>query len=129
MRDVAHVKPLLLPPNQFHRFYSGGARIDALRGFPAGEDRRPEDRVGSTAHSWGEDAEGLSRLAGGTILRDANAAEPEGFLGPDHVERWGTDPALLVKLLDAGQRLPVHFHPGRRFARDPPALGSANPEP
>jgi mannose-6-phosphate isomerase len=112
------VKPLVLPPNQFHRFYSGGARIDALRGVPAGEDGRPEDWVGSTATSWGEDAEGLSRLADGTILRDAIAAEPEGFLGPDHVERWGADPALLVKLLDAGQRLPVHFHPGRRFARE-----------
>lgn len=112
------MKPLILPPNQFHRFYSGGARIDALRGAPAGEDGRPEDWVGSTATSWGDDAEGLSRLADGTVLRDAIAADPDGFLGPDHVERWGADPALLVKLLDAGQRLPVHFHLGRAFARE-----------
>jgi mannose-6-phosphate isomerase len=112
------VRPLPLPPNQFHRFYSGGARIDALRGVPAGPDGRPEDWIGSTATSWGEDAEGLSRLADGTVLRDAIAADPEAFLGPDHVARWGSDPALLVKLLDAGQRLPVHFHPGRRFARE-----------
>jgi mannose-6-phosphate isomerase len=112
------VKPLLLPPNQFHRFYSGGARIDALRGAPAGEDGRPEDWVGSAATSWGEESEGLSRLEDGTVLRDAIADDPEGFLGPDHVERWGADPALLVKLLDAGQRLPVHYHPGRRFARE-----------
>jgi mannose-6-phosphate isomerase len=112
------VKPLLLPPNQFHRFYSGGARIDALRGAPEGEDGRPEDWVGSTATSWGEESEGLSHLEDGTVLRDVIAADPEGFLGPDHVERWGADPALLVKLLDAGQRLPVHYHPGRRFARE-----------
>jgi hypothetical protein len=26
-----------------------------------------------------------------------------GWLGPDHVERFGADPALLVKLLDAGE--------------------------
>jgi len=112
------VRPLALPPNQFHRFYSGGARIDALRGAPAGEDGRPEDWVGSTATSWGDDAEGLSRLEDGTLLRDAIAADPEAYLGPRHVARWGADPALLVKLLDAGQRLPVHFHPGRRFARE-----------
>ncbi len=52
------------------------------------------------------------------MLREAIEADPEGYLGRDHVERWGADPALLVKLLDAGQRLPVHFHPGRRFARE-----------
>ncbi|HYP48487.1 MAG TPA: class I mannose-6-phosphate isomerase [Thermoleophilaceae bacterium] len=112
------MKPLPLPPNQFHRFYSGGARIDALRGEPAGEDGRPEDWVGSAATTWGNDSEGLSRLADGTRLRDAIATDPESYLGPDHVRRWGPDPALLVKLLDAGQRLPVHFHPGRAFARE-----------
>jgi mannose-6-phosphate isomerase len=122
------VKPLALPPNQFHRFYRGGARIDALRGVPQGEDGRPEDWVGSTATSWGEETEGLSRLADGTVLRDAIAADPAGFLGPDHVERWGADPALLVKLLDAGQRLPVHFHPGRAFAGEHLGLGFGKTE-
>jgi mannose-6-phosphate isomerase len=108
----------VLPPNQLHRFYRGGPRIDALRGVSAGEDSRPEDWVGSTATSFGSDTEGLSRLADGRLLRDAIAADPEGHLGPDHVERWGADPAILIKLLDAGQRLAVHLHPGRRFARE-----------
>ncbi|HEX5782582.1 MAG TPA: hypothetical protein VFX80_11705, partial [Solirubrobacteraceae bacterium] len=56
-------------------------------------------------------------LEDGTFVRDAVAADPEAWLGPgrDH-------PGLLVKLLDAGQRLPVHFHPDRTFARE--ALGS-----
>ncbi len=112
------MRPQILPPNQFHRFYRGGARIDALRGAPAGEDGRPEDWVGSTATSFGSDTEGLSRFEDGTVLREAIQADPEGYLGPDHVERFGADPALLVKLLDAGQRLPVHLHPGRRFARE-----------
>ena len=112
------MKPLLLPPNQFHRFYRGGARIDALRGEPEGEDGRPEDWVGSTATSWGSEDEGLSRLEDGSVLRDAIRADPEAFLGADHVARWGADPALLVKLLDAGERLPVHYHPGRRFAHE-----------
>jgi mannose-6-phosphate isomerase len=54
-------------------------------------------------------------------VRDAVEADPEGWLGAEHVARYGADPCLLTKLLDAGQRLPVHFHPGRPFSRE--ALG------
>ena len=114
--------PIVLPPNQFHRFYRGGARIDALRGVPQGEDGRPEDWVGSTATAFGHEERGLSRFEDGTLVRDAIAADPVSYLGPAHVDRFGPDPGLLVKLLDAGQRLPVHCHPGRAFARE--ALGS-----
>jgi mannose-6-phosphate isomerase len=109
--------PLVLPPNQFHRFYAGGARIDALRGAPRGEDGRPEDWIGSTTTAFGEAAEGLSRVADGRLVRDLVRDEPEALLGREHVERFGADPGLLVKLLDAGERLPVHLHPGREFAR------------
>ena len=114
--------PLVLPPNQFRRFYSGGARIDALRGVPAGPDGRPEDWIGSTTTAFGSDSEGLSRVADGRLVRDLVRADPEALLGPDHVRRFGADPGLLVKLLDAGERLPVHLHPGRAFARS--RLGS-----
>jgi mannose-6-phosphate isomerase len=38
-------------------------------------------------------------------------------LGRRHAEAYGEDPALLVKLLHAGERLPVHCHPDRDFAR------------
>jgi mannose-6-phosphate isomerase len=33
------------------------------------------------------------------------------------VARYGTDVEVLVKFLDLGQRLPVHLHPNREFAR------------
>ena len=112
------MKPFILPPNRLARFYEGGARIDALRGDPPGPERTPEDWVGSTATSWGHQTEGLARLGDGQVLRDLVEADPEGFLGPEHVARWGANPAVLVKLLDAGERLPVHFHPGRAFARE-----------
>ena len=109
--------PLILPPNQFHRFYAGGARIDALRGSRPRSEGRPEDWIGSTTTAFGEDSEGLSRVADGRLVRDLVRAEPEALLGPAHVRRFGADPGLLVKLLDAGERLPVHLHPGREFAR------------
>src|SRR4051794_41882032 len=46
------------------------------------------------------------------------AADPVAYFGPGHAARLGADPGLLVKLLDAGERLPVHVHPDDGFARD-----------
>jgi mannose-6-phosphate isomerase len=60
---------------------------------------------------------GRSRLADGTLLADAVRDDPAGWLGPAHVKAYGPSTELLVKLLDAGQRLPVHAHPDRAFAR------------
>src|SRR3954452_13414163 len=103
-----------LPPNVLRHFYAGGERIAALRGTePA--DHPPEEWIGA-ANTTFDGTRGPSRLPDGRLVRDALEADPEGFLGPDHAARFGSDPALLVKLLDAGQRLPVHFHPGREFA-------------
>jgi mannose-6-phosphate isomerase len=111
------VKPVRLGPNQLHRFYRGGAAIARLRGTESVDDFAPEDWVGSSSTTFRDTGAGLSALPDGTLLRDALAADPEGFLGPEHVARYGPDPALLVKLLDAGERLPVHSHPDDEFAR------------
>jgi mannose-6-phosphate isomerase len=116
------MRPALLPPNVIHHFYAGGSRIAALRGLQLDDDHMPEEWLGAAASTFGDPSRGPSRLADGTLVRDAIAADPNAYLGERHVDRFGADPALLVKLLDAGQRLPVHFHPGRAFARD--ALGS-----
>jgi mannose-6-phosphate isomerase len=110
------MKPFVLPPNVLRHFYAGGARIAALRGLELESDHMPEEWLGAVNSSFGHESRGLSRLEDGTLVRDAIARDPEGCLGPAHVERYGADAALLTKLLDAGQRLPVHFHPGREFA-------------
>ena len=73
--------------------------------------------MGSTTTIFGEETHGLTTLPDSRFLRDAVAADPEAFLGPAHAERYGADPALLVKLLHAGERLPVHCHPSREFSR------------
>ena len=78
---------------------------------------RPEDWVGSATTVFGSQTDGLTRLPDGRLLRDAIGADPEAYLGPGHVRRHGSSPALLVKLLDAGERLPVHCHPDDVFAR------------
>jgi mannose-6-phosphate isomerase len=107
-----------LPPNGIPRFYRGGPAIEDLRGIELGDDRVPEEWIGSTTTVFGEDELGLSRLDDGELLRAVIAADPEAWLGRAHVERFSADPALLVKLLDAGQRLPVHVHPDGPFARE-----------
>jgi mannose-6-phosphate isomerase len=114
----AGVAPLLLPPNPVFRFYRGGAGIDRFRGLTPGTGPgAPEDWVASTTTAFGTDTEGLARFADGRLIRDAIAADSVGYLGPEHVSRFGSNPGLLVKLLDAGERLAVHFHPGGEFAR------------
>jgi len=109
--------PILLASNRpADRFYRGGAAISRFRGEPPAGPREPEDWIASTTTVAGETSVGLTTLPGGVLLRDAIAADPVGWLGHAHVERWGGDSRLLVKLLDAGQRLPVHAHPHDDFA-------------
>jgi mannose-6-phosphate isomerase len=113
-------RPVLLAANPIEHFYAGGARIAELRGHDLPSDHCPEEWVGATVTRYGEEHSGLARTEDGELLRDLVAADPSGWLGEgiDDVRRAGAgDTGLLVKLLDAGQRLPVHVHPTRSFAR------------
>jgi mannose-6-phosphate isomerase len=108
---------LLLPSNRpADRFYRGGARIAAFRGDTGYAEREPEDWIASTTAIAGDAPHGLTVLPDGRLLRDAVAADPVYWLGAEHVARFGADTRLLVKLLDAGQRLPVHAHPSDAWA-------------
>jgi mannose-6-phosphate isomerase len=110
------INPVPLGPNQLRRFYRGGARIASFRGIAAADDYAPEDWVASTTTSFGEAEAGLTRLPDGQTLRAAVEADPGAYLGAAHVNRFGAGTELLVKLLDAGERLPVHCHPDDAFA-------------
>jgi mannose-6-phosphate isomerase len=120
------VKAQQLIPNRVYRFYRGGALLGRLRGRVEEDGSFPEDWIGSVtpASNPGRDEPeaGLTRLADGRLLRDAIEADPERWLGRAHLHRFGTSTGLLVKLLDAAERLPVHAHPDRAFARE--RLGS-----
>jgi mannose-6-phosphate isomerase len=105
-----------MPPHRFAHFYRGGDRITELRGAPGPHERSPEEWLASTTTRFDAAPAGLSALPDGRLLRDAVAAEPEAWLGPEHVATFGADTGVLVKLLDAGERLPVHVHPDRAWA-------------
>ena len=108
--------PIVLPVNQFDHFYRGGDRIGALRHGPGGP-RRPEEWIGSATARFGQAPAGLTVLPDGKYLSEEISADPNAWLGPNHVNRYGTSTELLVKLLDLDQRLPVHLHPTRDFSR------------
>jgi mannose-6-phosphate isomerase len=106
------MRPARLQPTRVYRFYRGGASIDRLRGRPERDGDHPEDWVGSVVAARNptrdEPFAGLSKLDSGPLLRDAIKADRD---------RWGM-PDVLVKLLDPVERLPVHAHPDRTFARE-----------
>lgn len=104
------MRPVVLGPNLPETFYAGSGRLAGFRGADVPD--RPEDWIASTTCRYGQPSAGLSVLPDGTTLRDAITADPRAWLGADV-----PDPGLLVKLLDAGQRLPLHVHPDRGFAR------------
>lgn len=130
--------PWRLDGNRVSRFYRGGALLDAFRAGALAEGGRgaeaataqhdtdhPEDWVGSATRAWtppGDPVseEGLSRVRiGGRAVRIADmlAENPSAVGGAALVSRAGPTTGVLVKLLDAGIRLPVHAHPTRAFAR------------
>jgi mannose-6-phosphate isomerase len=109
--------PVRLGPNQPTRPYRGGAGIARFRGTTASPGSyTPEDFIASTTEVFTGGGVGLSTLPDGRGLRDAVLADPLGFLGPEHVQAFGPTAGVLVKMLDTGERLFVHFHPDRAFA-------------
>jgi mannose-6-phosphate isomerase len=123
-RDL--VRPWSLLPNRVSRFYRGGLLLDRFRGAPdAADSDRPEDWIGSATRAWappGADPtdEGLGDAdIGGAPRRvlDLLASDPAAVAGPDLGALPRTTTGILVTLLDAAIRLPVHAHPSRSFAR------------
>ena len=110
------MQPFVLGPNTPDTFYRGAGRISTFRGTAF--DPPSRGLGGSTTARFGAAPAGLTRLADGSLLVDAIAADPVE-LARRRARRPASapNPALLVKLLDAGQRLPLHVHPDRRFAR------------
>lgn len=100
------------------RFYQGGRQITDFRGDPPAGPQEPEDWVASTTTVAGESVVGLTTLPDGRRLVEAITTDPRAWLGADHLACFGLDTRLLVKLLDAGQRLPVHAHPDVGFAAE-----------
>jgi len=103
------VRPERLLPTRVYRFYRGGALLDRFRARHDGVDGDfPEDWIGSVTEAKNpgrdEPGAGLSKLEDGTFLRDAIAADPDGWLGP--AGEAGSNRVRVAGLPDRAGRQP-----------------------
>ena len=124
--DDRLLRPWRLLENRVSRFYTGGRLIDEFRGLTDALDTdEPEDWVGSATRAWTppgmpptDDGLGDAEIDGERFrVADPLALDPGAVVGEALVGIAGATPRVLVKLLDAAERLPVHCHPDRGFAR------------
>ncbi len=107
------------------RTYKGGKRIDEWHGRSAGADGNfPEDWIASTvmASNPGREKipEGLSQvlnLPGQPKLKTLFEEDPEGWFGAAHAEKFGSVLGILIKMIDAGERLTIQVHPDKDYAK------------
>ena len=122
MIDVT--KPIKLDRAGAWRTYSGGSLIDRLHGIEGSKDTNfPEEWIMSTVrarNSCREDiVEGLSMISGSsTSLAELADKRPEELFGERHIKRFGKNLGVLVKLIDAAERLTIQVHPTRSKAKE-----------
>ena len=124
MTNPGYGAPVRLKSERAWRTYHGGRLLDELHGIsPAQDSHFPEDWICSTVRAINagrEDVvEGLNSLVDVDMtLRDYIAADPVAALGVEHVARVGESLGVLVKLIDAAERLGIQCHPDKAKARE-----------
>lgn len=109
-------KPLLQTENRVWRTYQGGKQLDEFLGKPSGENSVwPEDWISSFVEAKNKNyipGEGISKvLADGEERLITDVVTPEDF-GPGR-----TESGVLIKYLDASERLGIQVHPTPEFSR------------
>ncbi|MEH7250680.1 type I phosphomannose isomerase catalytic subunit [Neobacillus niacini] len=124
--NTIHLKPFKLSRNRVWRTYSGGECLEKWQGISNPKDSFfPEEWVASTviASNVGREeyVEGLSKIefeSGNSLtLKELIELYPIEILGRKHYSKYDSKTAVLVKVLDAGERLTIQVHPDREFAK------------
>ena len=105
------------------RTYLGGAEIDRWHGAECPKDGEyPEEWFASvtmSVNTAGEACiEGLATLADApeTTLKALIDADPQHYLGVEHVRRYGSSLGFLTKAIDSLTRLGIQVHPNKTDA-------------
>jgi mannose-6-phosphate isomerase len=118
--------PIKLNNARAWRTYLGGKLLDQLHGRKEGTDAHfPEEWIMSvvSARNVGREHmkdEGLSILENdeNLSLKSIIEANPAAFLGEQHALKYDNQMGVLVKIIDAAERLTVQVHPDRIMAKD-----------
>ena len=122
MKAIDFTKPIRLVTSRAWRTYLGGKMISVLHGETGADTNFPEEWLMSTvsARNAGREhiVEGISRVADTDLtLAGLVKAYPHEMLGDAHVSAHGENLGVLVKLLDAAERLTLQVHPTRETAK------------
>lgn len=107
------------------RTYIGGRKLDQIHGIDSSNDSHfPEEWIMSmtVARNTGREEfkdEGMSHLVDYSNLafKDLILSDPSYYLGDSFYSKYGSTTGVLVKLIDASERLTVQVHPTKEKAR------------
>lgn len=109
-----------LKENRVVRTYLGGQNLEEFFGRVRKPSYYPELWIASMIEAKnGENTdkvEGLSVTEEGLLLKDVVMENPEKVLGKSVFERFGSNISVLLKLLDADERLVIQAHPTVEFS-------------
>lgn len=116
---------LKLSETRVWRTYTGGAKLDQWRNkTTCSVGNFPEDWAASATRARNpgrEDIlEGYSRvlnIPGEPYLKDVLLDQPENYFGTKHLKQMGPQLGMLIKLIDANERLTIQTHPDRAYAK------------
>ena len=115
--------PIKLSSARAWRTYIGGSQIDAIHGIPdRGDSQFPEEWIMSviSARNAGRESfqnEGMNLVEGtDTTLKEVIESSPRQILGEDHFNTFGSNTGVLIKIIDAAERLTIQAHPTKEEA-------------
>lgn len=122
MNQINPSKPIKLETSRAWRTYLGGHMISKLHGEEGEDCHFPEEWLMSTvaARNSGREhiVEGVSKISGSELtLTELIDSLPSEMLGERHLAKNGKNLGVLVKLLDAAERLTLQVHPTRECAK------------
>jgi len=122
-----YLRPLKLSSNRVWRTYKGGKLLEDWQGVKniSTDGDFPEEWVASVTRAQNVikhvQNEGLSYIKSGDsriFLSDLINSAPDAFLGKEHVEKYGCNLGILVKLIDSAERLTIQVHPDSKIAKE-----------
>lgn len=125
MDKIGNDKMIKLDSPRVWRTYTGGRRLNRLHGNCDGKvSQYPEEWIMSVVNARNagissEQEDGMNHLPDydNQTLKALIESAPYYYLGEKHVEKYGSFPGVLVKIIDSAERLTVQVHPDREMAR------------